>query len=176
MNTMFTKIVPISQESLDTIPERILSLRTMSDDEFINSHGSGTLRDNKALGFSYKMQCISERLAYVFGYGFTFKKFCRVQMNPCITECDEIAYTLAGRWTTQYKAKSLFSEDIFNIKYINIQENTKIEWSGIALIVEETSVNFLPNSPNTTNNFLIFAKIVEFDNVNNKWLSPINFA
>lgn len=59
---MKTIRVPLSDNSR-RLPQRIVEKRTMSNSEFIEQHGSGTLRDNKNLGFVWSIQNLSERIA-----------------------------------------------------------------------------------------------------------------
>lgn len=167
---MKTVKVPLSDIS-SKLPSRIIEARTQSNSAFIEAHGSGTLRDNKDVGFVWSIQCLSERLAYTFGYGFGGYKAHNVIFNDSITECDEDAYTLAGRWFKAYNAKKLFEEDYFEIKYVIIKndKNQKV-WEGIGIIVRETSATFIPD------NIIVVAKVCEFDAQREIWLKPINFA
>ena len=47
-----TKIVEL--EVVKGFPENILEVRTMTEDKFIENHGSGSLRKAKKLGTAYK--------------------------------------------------------------------------------------------------------------------------
>lgn len=167
---MQTIVVPLSEES-KTLPQRILEKRTMSLHDFAEKHGSGTLRDNLRLGFYCGLQGISERCAYVFGYGFSPYKSFHVSFNNSITECDEQAYTLAGRLFKRYNAWKRFPEDYFEIKYVIIEnESGSRDWEGIAVIIRETSAKFIPDS------CLVLAKVVEYDRNSHSWKNVINFA
>lgn len=153
------------------LPQRIIVARTMSHSDWINEHGSGTLRDNKELNFVWSIQCLSERVAYTFGYGFSAYKSSLVTFNDSISDCDELAYTLSGRWMKAYLAKNLFPEDYFELKYIIIKdEQDKRVWEGIGVIVRESSATFIPDST------LVLAKVVRYNTVEHKWEEPINFA
>ncbi len=168
---MQTVQVPISETILQLLPKRLIDLRQMSNSDFIENHGSGTLRDNKTLGFVWSMQCLSERLAYTFGYGFSAYKSHLVVFNDSISECDEKAYTLSGRWFKAYLAKKMFEEDYFEIKYVSIRnESGRREWEGIGIIVRETSVNFIPERT------MVVAKVCEFNVLTQQWGTPVNFA
>jgi hypothetical protein len=167
---MKTTIIAMSEES-KKLPPRIIELRTCSNNDFIENHASGTLRDNKNLGFVWSIQCISERLAYTFGYGFSAFKASHVVFNDSISECDEKAYTLAGRWFKAYQAKKLFNEDYFEIKYVSIKDdNMNCQWEGIGVIVRETSASFIPN------NTMVVAKVCQFDPHTQTWGTPVNFS
>lgn len=168
--TMHTVKIEMSEAS-KALPKRIIEPRLMSNSEFIEEHGSGTLRDNKDIGFVWSLQCLSERLAYTFGYGFSAHKAHLVMFNDSISECDERAYTLAGRWFKAYNNKKLFSEDYFEIKYAAIyDEGRNLQWEGIVVIVRETSASFIPQ------NTMVLAKVVEYQSSKGAWATPVNFA
>lgn len=168
---MKTEKVSISKEAVDSLPARIIENRSQGNAQWIEEHGSGTLRDNKGLDFVWSIQCLSERLAYTFGYGFSAHKSHLVTFNDTISECDEPAYTLAGRWTKRYLAKVLFPEDYFEVKYVIVKnEEGGREWEGIGLIVRQTSAQFIPD------NTMVVAKIARFDPKVGKWDLAINFA
>jgi hypothetical protein len=157
--------------STQGLPARIVENRTMTNAAWIEAHGSGTLRDNRELGFVWSIQCLSERLAYTFGYGFSAFKGHLVTFNDSISECDEAAYTLAGRWVKRYLAKSLFAEDYFEVKYVIVSSDEgKRVWEGIGLIVRQTSAQFIPEDT------MVFAKIARFDPAKGQWDAPVNFA
>lgn len=153
------------------LPERIVKARTISDEEWIAQHASGTLKDNKEQGFSWKIQCLSERVAYTFGYGFSAYKHENLVYGPAITECDDPAYTVCGRLFKAYNAKKLFPEDYFEVKYVREMDgNNQVVWEGLGVIVRETSATFIPDGK------LVMAKVVQFDTAQKKWLTPVNFA
>jgi hypothetical protein len=165
-----TEKVDISRESAD-LPERIVAARMQSNAAWVEAHGSGTLRDNRELGFVWSIQCLAERLAYTFGYGFVACKASSVTFNDAISECDERAYTVAGRWVKRYLARSLFPEDYFEVKYVIVRgEDGAVQWEGIGLIVRQTSASFIPD------NTLVVAKIVRYDLARGAWDAPVNFA
>jgi hypothetical protein len=167
---MKTVIIPLSEQS-QQLPQRIIEKRTMSNTDFIKNHGSGTLKDNKDYGFIWSIQCLSERLAYTFGYGFTAQKSHLVVFNDSISECDETAYTMSGRWFKAYQSKKLFNEDYFEIKYVSIKnEDGSKNWEGIGVIVRETSATFIPD------NIIVVAKVCQFNHHTQQWEKPVNFA
>lgn len=165
-----THIAQMSEASKE-LPKRIIDSRTMSNTQFIEEHGSGTLRDNKNIGFTWSIQCMSERVAYTFGYGFSIFKSHQVTFNNSISECDEKAYTLAGRWFKAYNAKKLFTEDHFELKYVIIKDECgKTQWEGIAVVVTQTSATFIPN------NTIVLGLICQFNEAKQSWETPVNFA
>ena len=153
------------------LPERLIENRFMSNTDWIEAHGSGTLRDNKELKFVWSMQCLAERIAYTYGYGFAAFKSHLVTFNDSISECDEVAYTQSGRWMKHYLAKNLFPEDYFEIKYVIIKDETGHRlWEGIGIILRETSAKFIPD------NMLVVARVCQFDAQKQVWGEPVNFA
>ena len=167
---MRTIKVDLSKES-SLLPQRIVNARTITNSQWIDEHGSGTLRDNKELKFVWSMQCLAERIAYTFGYGFGAYKEHLVTFNDSISECDEQSYTLAGRWMKRYLAMKLFPEDYFELKYVIIKdESGKREWEGIGVIVRETSASFVPDG------IMIVAKIAMYNTNTHQWQKAVNFA
>lgn len=166
---MKTVKIEMSATSLQ-LPEKIIKNRLMSHSDWIELHGSGTLKDNKDMKFVWSMQCLSERLAYTFGYGFSAFKSHLVTFNDSISECDEPAYTLAGRYMKHYLAKKLFEEDYFELKYVILKEEDGTRsWEGIGIIIRETSAKFIPD------NTLVVAKVAQY--IPHKgWENTINFA
>lgn len=167
MKTVKLALSEISQQ----LPQRIIAARTIGNAAWIDAHGSGTLRDNKQLNFVWSIQCLSERCAYTFGYGFGAYKSTNVSFNDSISECDEAAYTLAGRWMKRYQANKLFPEDYFELKYIIIKNDAgEREWEGIGVVVRETSAIFVPD------NMIVVAKVCEYKPHEHAWGQPVNFA
>lgn len=163
--------VCLPSEATKQLPSRIQFPRNCTDAEFIEEHGSGTLRDNKEMGFIWKIQCTAERLAYVFGYGFQAYPADQVLYNDSISECDEKAYTLAGRWMKAYQAKSLHPEDYFELKYLTLKDvKGQTTWEGIGIIVRQTSARCIPLDT------LVIAKVCQYLPTQGKWAEPVNFA
>lgn len=91
--------------------------------------------------------------------------------NDSISECDEVAYTLAGRWFKAYQAKKLFEEDYFEIKYVIVKDEQDHKvWEGIGVVVRETSATFIPD------NTIVIAQVARFDPHTQTWDQPVNFA
>ena len=167
---MKTIRVPLSEES-SRLPSRIVNNRLMKNGEWIDLHGSGTLRDNKELNFVWSIQCLSERVAYTFGYGFGAFKSHLVTFNDSISECDQSAYTLSGRWMKRYLATNLFPEDYFELKYVIIKNEVgQREWEGIGIIVRETSATFIPDG------FMVVARVCQYLPQEHRWAAAVNFS
>lgn len=142
--------------------------RFMSEDEFIETHASGTLRKNKRLKFRYKDQYYHERLAFEFGYPFESLPASRVMFGDPYTEGDTKALTEAGWHIDRYLAMSIFAEDDFRPKYINVEYESGHKKEGVGIIVWTTSAPFVrPGS-------IVFALVAEFDTIHKKWLPAVN--
>lgn len=158
-----TKIV----ETKEINSKNLLNLRTMSEDEFIEQHGSGTLRKAKRLGTAWKSLYKEERIAYDFGWEFKCVPNSRITYNDAIAEGDCHSFTEACWHAERYIVRNPYSEDKFSFKYIIVEEEgTKYE--GIGLICRETSAKYIGDG-NT-----VFAIIAEYDTVNHKWLDARN--
>lgn len=153
---METKFVEVGTEKSTAFQRRIRE-RMMVTDEWIEAHGSGTLRKNKRIGFAWQKQYMSERIAYEFGFVFEIMPRTRVVYNDAISEGDCHPVTEAGWHIERYMALSVFSEDIFEGKYIIVEETDGKRREGIGIIVKQTS--FQVPSGN-----VVFAIIAEFDN------------
>lgn len=168
--TMKTEIVDLSEAS-KKLPKRIQDARSCSNDDFLELHASGTLKTNHELGFVSSIQMNSERLAYAFGYGFTYARASLVGFGEPISECDENAYTLMGRYFKRYKEKRLFQEDEYTVKYLQVRdENGVVQWEGLGVVVEKTSAKCIPK------NSLVYARVCEYNTKTHKWEKFVNFA
>jgi hypothetical protein len=68
------------------IIENELTDKLMSKEEFMEDHGSGTLRKNARLGFLHRDQYREERIAWELGYQFELLPASRVMIGIPITE------------------------------------------------------------------------------------------
>lgn len=148
--------------------ERRVMLRLMSDDEWINCCGSGTLRKNKNIGMSWKSQYIAERTCYEFGWEFEILPRSRITFGDAITEGDEKAITEAGWHIERYMRMMIFPEDRVECKFIVAEYPDGKRREGIGMIVRETSAWWIPRG------HIIFAIVAEFDKVRNCWKEAVN--
>lgn len=121
-----------------------LSLRNMSADEFIDKHGSGTLRKNKRIGMNWKEQYIHERVAYEFGWVFECIHADHIGYCNAITEGDSKPITEAGWHIERYLQRNVFLEDKFTVKYLYITSADAPTREGVGMILTETSAPFIP--------------------------------
>lgn len=160
-----TKIVPVSQAVHDSpaLGPR-LTLRQMSADSWIERYASGTLRKNKRLGMSWQPQYREERTAFEFGWTFMCLPRSRVTFGDAITEQDNSSLTEAGWHIDRYIALSVFPEDHFETKYLQVEHERggrRIE--GIGIVVRQTSANWLPTG------HVVFAIVAKYQPRKNRW-------
>src|SRR4051794_16722101 len=119
---MDTKHVPIDPELVACAPlRRRVAMRQLEADQFIERHASGTLRKNKRLGMAWREQYLEERMAYEFGWGFECQPRSRVTFGDAYTESNCGPVTEAGWHIERYLEMSVFPEDCFEAKYINVE-------------------------------------------------------
>lgn len=131
-----------------------VKVRTMSEDDFIENHSSGTLRKNKRLGFHYKKQYLHERIAFDFGYGFEAIPESRINWGQPITEGDCSAITEAGWFIDRYQFFA-FPGDTFEAKYLHVSAENEPPREGPGIIIRKTSASYIPSS------HVVFAIIAE---------------
>ena len=100
--------------------KRRFDIRMMSASDWIEEHGSGTLRKNKKLGMAWKAQYLEERIAYEFGWEFECQARSRIMFGDAYTEGDCSAVTEAGWHIERYMNLSVFEEVKVECKYINV--------------------------------------------------------
>lgn len=144
-----------------------LALRTMLEDQWIDLHASGTLRKNKRIGFSYRLQYLAERVAYEFGYAFEILPRSKITFGDAITEEDCHALTEAGWHIERYIETNIFG-DFVQAKYIHIEDRDGSKREGVGIIVRETSCPWIPTG------HIVFALVAEFDPCRKDWKDAVN--
>lgn len=138
-------------------------------DKDLSDRLSGTLKKNARLGFKYMDQLRHEALCQTLGWGFESMPTTYITFNDAITEGDCHSITEVGWHVDRLFALNLFTEDYYELKYINIQDtNGNIERQGIGVILRTTSIQWIPKG------HLVFALLTEFDNKTNTWSDCIN--
>lgn len=156
----------ISNDQFTSFVNKRNKNRNMDENDWIETHASGTLRKNKRIGFAYRSQYLAERIAYEFGYGFEIVPKTRVTFNDPISEGDCHAITEAGWHIERYMVNNIFG-DYVEAKYIHITyEDSKKE--GVGIIVRETSCEWIPKG------HLVLAIVSEFNPIRNRWENAIN--
>jgi hypothetical protein len=166
---MQTETLPYSA-SLDTkaVLNRLHLLREMSEEEWIEKHGSGTLRKNKSLSMRHRNQYLHERVAWEFGYGFDIMASSRITFNDAITEGDCKPITECGWHAARIITRRIFEEDFYQAKYIIAEENNYKRREGVGLILRTTTASWIPSG------YLVFSIIAEYDPKTHDFLPAIN--
>lgn len=161
---METIIVSMNEEILNcgALKKRV-SIRNMSADDMINNHLSGTLRKNKKLGMAWKSQYLEERIAYEYGWEFECQPKSRVMFGDSYTEGDCHSITEAGWHIERYIELSIFPEDKYECKYINVEYSDGTKKEGIGIIIRETSSNWIPQG------HIVFTIIAEYNTQKDQW-------
>lgn len=149
-----------------------LEFRKMSDSDWVDTHGSGTLRKNARLGFCHRDQYIHERLAWEFGDVFEVLPPSRVMMGNPITEGDCKAVTESGWYIDRYitKMKSIFPDDIFIPVYLNISYTDGTVREGIGIFCQQTTASWLPQIRS------LVGIVAEYDPIKKAYLPAVNPA
>jgi hypothetical protein len=161
---METKVVALDPalEACAPLAKRV-AVRRMDADTFVEKHASGTLRKNKRLGMVWREQYLDERTAYEFGWGFECLPRSRVTFGDAFTEPDTAALTEAGWHIERLIELSIFPEDRYETKYINVEYKDGTKREGIGVILRQTSASFVPGG------HLVFAIVAEFDAMRKAW-------
>lgn len=166
---METRVVPIDPAVL-ACPAlaRIVGVRTMDADAFVEKHASGTLRKNKRVGMVWREQYLHERAAYEFGWAFECLPRSRVTFGDAYTEGDVKPLTEAGWHIERYIELCPFPEDQLEAKYLNVEYKDGTTREGVGMVMRQTSATFVPGG------HLVFAIVAEFDPVKKVWRDAIN--
>lgn len=166
---METLIVDMNEEikSCSALAPRV-NQRTMSADEWVETHASGTLRKNKRLGMTWRNQYIEERVCYEYGWEFELQPRSRIMFGDAFTEGDESAVTEAGWHIERFMEMKIFPEDIIEAKYINVEYSWGEKKEGIGIIFRQTSSEWLPKG------HILFAIVAEFNTETGEWKEAVN--
>lgn len=145
-------------------------LRLMPESEWIDLHGSGTLRKNKRLGMVYRPQYLHERCAWEFGHCFELLPRSRVTFGDAITEGDSKPVTEAGWFIDRYVTinNAIFPQDKYQCKYIYASRQDGSEVEGIGIVVKCTMAPWVPTG------HILFAIVTEYSKREKKFLPATN--
>lgn len=163
---MQTEKVPL-KESLN-LPSHILNLRNMSEDEFIQTLGSGTLRDAKEFGCAYSQLYRHERVCFEYGSGFEILPSTRIMFNILNAEGDCPPVREAIYSAKRAIRSRIFLEDYYELKYINITESDGTVREGAGLILRETTSPWIPSGN------IVFCIVAEYDTKTKQWKEAVN--
>ncbi len=161
---METIIVPCS---ISTKREEI---RNMPESSWIDVHASGTLRKNKRLKFVYRKQYLHERANFEFGNGFEIIARSRITFGDAYSEADCKPITEAGWFFDRYLTlnKASFPDEEYELKTLNIEQETGVRVEGIGIVVRKTIANWVPQG------HIVCCIITEFNTKTKQYLPAIN--
>lgn len=137
-------------------------VRTMTKEEFIENHGSGTLRKNTKLGIKSNCQYLEEIIAYEFGWGFQSMPSTRVTLGEAISEGDVKGLTELGWFAERYLMTRVFEEDIIEVRFIQYEDSNGKRYEGNGIVIKQTSFN-VPKG------HLVFAIVTHFNIEKGEW-------
>lgn len=146
------------------------AIRNMPENDWIDKHGSGTLRKNKRLGFVVKTQYLHERSNFEFGNGFEVVPRSRVTFGDAYSEADCKAVTEAGWFADRYITlnMAMFPEEHYQLKYLIIEESDGTKREGIGIVIRKTIAKWvMPGN-------IVCCIISEFDKNTKEYLTAIN--
>lgn len=141
---------------------------TMSAEDWVERHGSGTLRKNKRLGMSWKSQYLEERTAFEFGYGFESIATNRLTCGIPLTSGDCKASTETGWFVDRMQCIDIFGDHPAP-SYISVEypDGTRREGLGIILTLS-LRPKWIPSSHS------VFAIVGEYSDEQKQFISSLN--
>ena len=176
---METKIVPIDKDIL-SISSKIpgIQLQVMMREtpltkwlttDQLSDRLSGTLKKNARIGFKHFSQLEHEAICQTLGWGFEIIPTTYLTFNDAVTEGDCHSLTEVGWHFDRLLSVHIFPEDIFELRYINIQDQEGIiVRQGVGIIVKKTSVQWVKNGS------MCFALLTEYDSKTKEWTECVN--
>ena len=155
------------QPNPDNLCLRMLELRRMSEDDFIEKHASGTLRKSKRIGMVYRSLYLKERTAYEFGYNFEILPRSLVTFGDPITEGDCHPLTEAGWHIERYLFLNGGKDEYYECKYIHVDYPDGSKKQGLGIIVRRTTAQYVPTG------HIVFAIVTEFDPIKGDWKEAV---
>ena len=137
-----TRIVAYSSLDLpENHPRR--RLRDLTQAEFIQQYGSGTLRKSHSLGFDVRETYLQERVRLEYGQGFELIQRSRlVYQDPKLTACQgitELCWHLERMITLRP-----FDSDVFVPKYLEVTYADDSVKHSYGIFVHYTSAKWIP--------------------------------
>jgi hypothetical protein len=174
---METKIVKLNKELLNCSTEgiqmqnlmRLTPLNEWLNKPKLSDRLSGTLKKNAKLGFKHYSQLEHEAICQTLGWGFEIIPTTYLTFNDAITEGDCHPLTEAGWHFDRMLAIHIYPEDIFEIRYINIQDQEgNLIRQGVGIIVKQTSIQWIKKGS------MCFALLTEYDIKTKQWTDCLN--
>jgi hypothetical protein len=170
-NTVKTKVSEELQDCEIAGVTALIGKRLMNPKDWINLHGSGTLKKNKRIfpGMVWKSQYLEERTCWDFGWEFECVPRSRLTFGDAITEGHNHSVT---EWHIERymerNANCVILGDKVQRKYIHVEYPDGTKKEGLGIVVISTTAKFIPND------HVVFAIIAEFDVEKDEWLPAVN--
>ena len=166
---METKKINISNALLEVKElSHLIKQRTMSAEEWIAIHASGTLRKNNAIGMVWKQQYLHERVAYQYGFEFNIAPKSRVLTGEALTEGDNHSVTEAGWHIERYMTLNLFQEESLKCVYLNVESSENEIHEGIGIVFETTTAQWIPEG------YVVYSIVAEYSKKDQAFLPANN--
>lgn len=139
---------------------RSSTLKEWLIDNQLSERLSGTVKKNARIGMKFQWQLLHEALCQTLWWWFEIMPSTYITFNDAITEWDCHSLTEAWRHIDRLLNIHIFPEDVFETKYINIQDQAgNIERQWVWIVVKQTSIQRIGKWK------LVFALLTEFDPV-----------
>lgn len=148
-----TKIVEYTEKDLvNSHPRRLI--RDLSQEEFIEKYGSGTLKKSKKLGFDIQEAYLKERTRFEFGQGFECIARSRVTYSDIkLVSCQGL--TELGWHAERMIELRPFESDVFICKQFEVEYAEGHIKEGAGILVWETTASWIPKG------FMILSIVVK---------------
>lgn len=144
-------------------PRRLM--RELTQQEFIDKYGSGTLKKSQKLGFNIQEAYLKERTRFEFGQGFECIQRSRVTFSDIkLVSCQSL--TELGWHTERMIELRPFESDIFMCKQFEVEFVDNKLKEGAGILVWKTSAYWIPKG------HMIFSIVSE--KKNGEYLPAIN--
>lgn len=122
-----------------------MSSRYLSEKEWIEKHGSGSLRHAMDLGCAYKDMYLHERIAFTFGASFDYVPHTRLMSGIPKAEPDCKPFT-EGCWNIRRRISEKHPSDSYSLpQYLHITKENGIE-EGLGIILLESGCDWIPKN------------------------------
>lgn len=160
---MLTEIVPPNEELLKCAALKgLIALRQMSMDEFIDKYG-GTLRKAHRQGLDVREHALKKRVQFEFGDAFECIPRSRVTDSNARSVPGAFSFTESLWHADRIQLVKVFPEDQYCLRYVKIARKDTEPTEGLALVVTETSAQFIPTG------HLVLAVLTEYNTRTKNW-------
>lgn len=145
-----------------------IAVRQKGEDEWIDTHASGSLRKAHRIGFASRKMYLHERTAHEWGWGFECAPSGNLLAGTPLMEGDCPPLTEAAWHIERYLTLGLFGGDEMVASYLQITEADGKKREGVGLLLTKSSAEWLPER------HAVFAIIAPFDPLTGRYLPAQN--